>query len=167
MESLKDWLELLSYLVTVIGLPFAIVAFQLEQRKERRNERDEIFRQLSDEYANFLRLALEHSDLHLFRQPPPPLDSEQNERKQVLFGLLVSLFERAFLLLYEERMAPGMRRQWSSWEDYMREWCRRGDFRAALPGLLRGEDEAFRRLIERFAREEAGPAGPPAQKSPA
>ena len=35
------------------------------------------------------------------------------------------------------------KRLWQSWEDYMREWCQREDFRAALPELLRGEDEEF------------------------
>ena len=104
MESFKSWLELLSYLVTVVGLPFAIAVFLLEQRKERRNEEEEIYRQLSDEYAEFLKLALEHGDLQLFRRPPPQLDEEQQQRKQVLFGVLISLFERAYLLVHEEHM---------------------------------------------------------------
>ena len=42
----------------------------------------------------------------------------------------------------------------------MREWCRREDFRMALPALLPGEDEDFRRLIERLAGEE-GTVRPP------
>jgi len=44
---------------------------------------------------------------------------------------------------------------WQSWEDYIREWCRREDFRAALPGLLEGEDEDFARLIRGIAAQEA------------
>ena len=57
--------------------------------------------------------------------------------------MLVSLFERAYLLLYEENLTPKQRRRWRSWDDYMREWCQREDFRALLPTLLRGEDPAF------------------------
>ena len=49
------------------------------------------------------------------------------------------------------------RRMWQSWEDYMREWCRREDFRAALPDLLRGEDEDFCLHIQRIAAEERTP----------
>ena len=37
----------------------------------------------------------------------------------------------------------------------MREWCALADFRAALPQLLRGEDEDFCAHIRRIAAEEA------------
>jgi hypothetical protein len=33
----------------------------------------------------------------------------------------------------------------------MLEWCRRPDFRAALPALLEGEDEDFAQHIRRLA----------------
>lgn len=155
--NLFELMEFLSYAVTVIGLPFAILVFAKEQRKERRNEEEEIYRKLSDEYMEFLRLALDHADLKLFRQEASrdPLTDEQLERKGILFGILVSLFERAYLLVYEDEMSAQTQRLWQSWEDYMREWCRRQDFRAALPALLRGEDEAFCRHIARIAQEEA------------
>ena len=153
--TLFEWMEFLSYVVTVIGLPFAIVVFVLEQRKERHNEEEEIFAQISDDYQDFLKLALDHADLKLFsRTPQQALSEEQQERKGILFGILISLFERAFLLVYEEKMPKQTERLWQSWEDYMREWCRRNDFRAALPELLRGEDEDFCRYIWRIAAEE-------------
>ncbi|HSW14841.1 MAG TPA: hypothetical protein VLI06_18495 [Solimonas sp.] len=157
MSTLEVW-EFLSYVVTVIGLPLAIGVFIYEQRKERRNEEEEIYQQLSDEYADFLRLTLEHSDLHLLRQGggPTELSDEQRERKAVLFDLLISLFERAYLLVYEDDMSRQTQRMWQSWEDYMRDWCRREDFRSALPELLRGEDEDFCRHILRIAGESAG-----------
>jgi hypothetical protein len=153
--TLLETMELASYVVTVIGLPLAISVFIVEQRKERRNEDEEIYQELSDEYMDFLRLALQHSDLKLFRQRADgtPLTEEQLERKNILFGILVSLFERAYLLVYEEDMSRQARRLWQSWEDYMREWCRRDDFRDALPALLQGEDEDFCRLITRIASE--------------
>lgn len=37
--SLETW-EMLSYVVTVIGLPMAILIFIYEQRKERENEEE-------------------------------------------------------------------------------------------------------------------------------
>jgi len=68
----------------------------------------------------------------------------------------VALFERAFLLVYEDRMDKQTRRMWQSWEDYMREWVRRADFRDSLAIHLDGEDEEFihyiRRLVERERR---------------
>jgi hypothetical protein len=48
-------------------------------------------------------------------------------------------------------MSAQQRRRWLSWEDYMREWCRREDFRALLPALLEGEDPEFVSYLRQLA----------------
>ena len=65
MTALETW-EMLSYVVTVVGLPMAISVFVFEQRKERNNEEEEVYQLLSDNYQEFLRVTLEHPDLRLF-----------------------------------------------------------------------------------------------------
>ena len=151
-----EWAELLSYVVTIFGFPMAIMVFLYEQRKERRNEQEEIYQRLSDEYAEFLRLVLNNADLYLLRRggQDATLTEEQKERKFAIFNILVSLFERAYILVYDDEMDRQTRRLWQSWEDYMREWCRRTDFRAALNELLRGEDEDFAAHIRKISAEE-------------
>ena len=57
--SLETW-EWMSYVVTVIGLPLAIAVFLYEQRKERENEEEEVYQLLSDNYQDFLKVALKH-----------------------------------------------------------------------------------------------------------
>ena len=74
----------------------------------------------------------------------------------VIFDMLMSLFERAYLVAYKEQMSPTEQRRWNSWDDYMREWCRRDDFHNTLPTLLRGEDAAFQNYLRRVAQEERG-----------
>lgn len=156
--NLETW-ELLSYVVTVIGLPFAIAVYFLDQRKERENEEEAIWQQLSDAYIDFLEVVLANSDLQLrSRESTPNLTDEQRERMWVVFDMLISLFERAYLLAYEPDMSEKQDRRWHSWEDYMREWCQREDFRAQLPELLRGEDPDFAQYIMRLAQEETCPA---------
>ena len=151
MSALETW-ELLSYVVTVIGLPLAISVFVFEQRKERNNEEEEVYQLLSDNYQAFLKIALENPDLRLFaNEETPALSAEQRERMFIIFSMLISLFERAYLLLYEDSMTEKQSRRWRSWEDYMGEWCNRADFRAALPTLLRGEDPEFSDYIQKLA----------------
>ena len=153
--SIETW-ELLSYIVTVVGLPSAICVFLYEQRKERENEEEEVYQLLSDNYQEFLKVALENPDLQLFSKvPTPSLSAEQRERKFIVFNMLVSLFERAYLLLYETSMSAKQARRWRSWEDYMGEWCDRQDFRAALPDLLRGEDPEFVNYLRKLSEQHA------------
>ena len=151
--DLESW-ELLSYVVTVVGLPLAIAVFVYEQHRERDNEEEEVYQLLSDNYQDFLKTALEHSELRLFSaEQTPALSEEQRERMLIIFSMLVSLFERAYLLLYEDDMNPRQLRLWQSWEDYMHEWCQRADFRVVLPELLRGENAEFAAYLGALARQ--------------
>ena len=156
MFELTTW-EMLSYIVPVIGLPFAIAVFLWEQRRERQQEDEEIYQRLSDEYTNFMKLVLENADLRLLRREGPEvqLSLEQKERRFAIFNVLVALFERAYLLVHEEEMDQQTRRMWQSWEDYMREWCRRPEFREALEEMLGGEDPEFAECIRQIASEES------------
>lgn len=152
MTSLEFW-ELLSYVVTVVGLPFAILVFLWEQRRERRTEEEELHLRLVTAYTDFLKLVLDHADLRLLSHGKEEihLDDEQMERRYALFGILVGIFEQAYIMVYEEGMNRQHQRLWQNWADYMREWCNRADFRAALPELLRGEDAEFADYLRRIA----------------
>lgn len=151
MET-ETW-ELLSYIVTVLGLPLAVVIFLHEKRKERAAEEEEVYEALSSRYHDFLRLALENPDLKLLsRNRTTDLDAEQRERMLAIFGLLISLFERAYILLYEDKLSEEEARRWRSWEDFMQEWCERADFREAMPELLVGEDPEFAEYLRGLSR---------------
>ncbi len=164
--NIEYW-ELLSYVVTVVGLPMAIVVFLLDQRKERRNEEEAVYESVSDNYQEFLRVVLEHPDLHLFSMTrTPELNEEQRERMMVIFGMLISLFERAYMLLYDENAKPDKQRRWHSWEDYMREWCAREDFREELDTLLSGEDPGFCDYIRTLAHDAESSTAQPAPARP-
>lgn len=144
-----DVWELMSYVVTVIGLPLAIAVFLFEQQKERENEEEEVYQLLSDNYQDFLKVALENPDLRLFsKDATPSLSDEQAERQLIIFSMLMSLFERAYLLLYEDKMSPKQARRWNSWEDYIQDWCANEDFCSYLPRLLKGEDPGFVRYVK-------------------
>ena len=92
--SVEGW-EIASYVVTVIGLPLAIGVFLLEQRRERRNEEDEVYQLLSDAYNDFLRVAIDNPDLHLRSNAvTSDLSPEQQERMLLIFDMLISLLER-------------------------------------------------------------------------
>jgi hypothetical protein len=151
--NLETW-ELLSYMVTVLGLPLAMGVFLYEKRKERLAEEEEVYEALAGSYHDFLRLALENPDLRLLSKTRTgELNAEQRERMRAIFGLLMALFERAYLLLYESDLSGKDARRWRSWEDFMQEWCGREDFREAIPELLVGEDPQFAAYLRKLADE--------------
>lgn len=155
--NLLEGFELASYIVTIVGLPFAVWVFLAQQRKERENEEEEAYQHLSDAYNEFLRIVLANADLQL-RTASPLQDptSEQRERMLVIFDMLISLFERAYLVAHKTEMSPEEQRRWNSWDDFMREWCHRDDFALVLPQLLRGEDPEFQQYLERVLVDERG-----------
>ena len=154
-DTLRLW-EFGSYRVTELGLPLAAFALWREARDERVNERKEIeqreeetYLRLSEQYTEFVQSVLRYPELGLHPRLPAPhdLDPEQQARKLLFFELLIALFERAYILLYEDVLDPQGARRWQSWADYMTQWSARPDFRDALPDLLIGEDPAFSRYI--------------------
>lgn len=151
----RELLEVASFVVTVFGLPFAIWVFIKQERAERENEEEAAYLHLADAYNDFLKVVLAHSDLQLRTATALPNPTpEQNERMLVIFDMLISLFERAYLVAWKPEMSATEQRRWNSWDDYMHEWCQREDFRQSMPLLLRGEDPAFQRYIQRVAEEE-------------
>jgi hypothetical protein len=158
--SILQILEAATYVVTILGLPFAIYIFAIEQRKQRENEDEEINELLSRAYTDFLKLVIDHPDLKLrSARSTPNLTEDQQDQVFAMFEILVSLFERVYVLLYEDGMTGRQLRLWLSWEDFMREWCRREDFRRRLPQLLIGEDPDFAAYLRRIADEEAASVG--------
>lgn len=160
--NIETW-ELWSYVVTVIGLPAAIVIFWLERRKERENDEEEVYQLLSDNYQDFLKVVLEHTELKLFSlHHTEGLTANEREKMFIIFSMLVSLFERAYLLLYEPGMSRKQDRRWRTWEDYMREWLARADFREMLPTLLDNEDPEFVAYLRSLMPPDAVSSPPPA-----
>ena len=66
-----EQLGALSYVVTIIGLPVGIWVYLRDQRKERKNEEEEVYVRLSDQYSEFLELVLKNADLQLTTRNSP------------------------------------------------------------------------------------------------
>ena len=148
--------ELLSYVVTVLGLPFAIFAIWREMRVERGNEakeieqrEDEIYVELSQQYSAFLEavLAAPELDLMSISTEETHLSAAQQQKKFVYYEMLIALFERAYILLFEDGATGNTLRRWLSWEDYIKWWLKKPDFSAYVVDALEGEDPDFAKYV--------------------
>ena len=149
-DTMQVW-ELLSYLVTVLGLPVAVLTIWREMRAERANEakeleqrEDEIYVQLSQQYSAFLEAVLAHPELDVLDDGSnDSLTPEQKRRQAIYYEMLMALFERAYILLYEESPSAEGGRRWGSWADFFAYWLKRPDFARYVENNLTGEDPAF------------------------
>lgn len=143
-----EFFELLSYIATVIGIPLAIVTFVYQERKERQNEQEEIYDKLMDHYAEIQEKLFEYPELDMHSEESP--DPETKRRQYILYEMLISVFERSYILLAVEK-DPAYQRMWNSWVDYIREWLNKPNFVAALPRLMKGEDPDFVAYIAKLS----------------
>ena len=147
--------EIASFVVTALALPFAIFLFVYEQGKERDAEEEEAYQLLQNAYTDFQKIVLDNPDLRLrSTSARDDMSDEQRERTLIIFEMLTALFERAYIVAYEPDLSGLPLRRWHSWEDYMREWCRRDDYYFLLPQLLSGEDLDFADYLRAIAAEE-------------
>lgn len=144
--SFLEFMELLSYVATVVGIPFALVTFIIQEKKERQSEQQEIYDQMMEHYARIQDKLFHHPELD--NHDTPMKDQEDQRRQLIIYDMLCSLFERAFILLHGEN-DPDYKRLWNSWFDYITYWCKRKNFRDALPELMDGEDPEFIAFMER------------------
>lgn len=154
--ALRLW-EFLSYLVTVLGLPVAVLTILRELRAERANEakeleqrEDEIYVQLSQQYSSILEAALAHPELDVLEaSTSEKLSPDQRRRQAIYYEMLMALFERAFILLYEDAPSGQGGRRWGSWADFFSYWLKRPDFARYVEHNLQGEDPAFVAFVNR------------------
>lgn len=144
MDSWLEFWEMLSYVVTVLGLPAAIFLYFKDNTKERLAEQQEIDGQLKEEYNDILDNLIEHPALD---RHDKPLSGDQALQQARIYQKLIGCFETSFIRLYD-RPERDLQRMWYSWQDIIDEWLRQPNFAQALPQLLVGEDENFAIYME-------------------
>lgn len=142
---LFDNLETILKITQLIGIPVAIILYVINKQKERRDKDYGTYDTLDDKYIDYLTLCLEYPDLDVADTPRAntgPLNETQQHCQLIMFSILVSIMERAYLM-YLDRSYRVREQQWAGWEAYIEQWGLRDNFRNALPALASGFDERF------------------------
>jgi hypothetical protein len=127
VKCLDKWLDILSKAVVILGLPIGSYQYFRTKRKEKRDREYGTYNALDLQYVEFQKLCLEHSDLNIFDiadNPAPVLDALQQKKELILFTMLFSIFERAYLLYHRSERSD----QWAGWESYIQSYCERENF---------------------------------------
>ena len=131
----KDILDLINSLVVVLGVPIAIWQYIKTKQKERSDREYGTYDALDEKFIAFQQLCLEHPDLDIFDIPdksPAKLNAVQEKEELIIFTILFSIFERAYLLyIYNDQSSELKERQWSGWDEYIQAFSKRQNFKNA------------------------------------
>ena len=133
MDTVLRILQMLSYASVLLGIPLALLQYFLVKRREKRDREYGTYNALDERYLEFQKLCLQHPYLDTFDVPdakPETLSDQQKKEELIVFTMLFSIFERSFLMYYDQSTEI-KRKQWSGWDEYIRSYCARPNFRAA------------------------------------
>ena len=140
-----DTLDYLVKLAQLVGIPVGIVLYVINKRRERLEREYGTYNALDEKYVDYLALCMSHPDLDVGdipRRDAKELNAEQQHREEVMFSILIAIMERAYLM-YKDKSGAVRQAQLKGWDSYIRDWCGRRNFAAALPLLKQQFDADF------------------------
>ena len=149
---IKDALELVSFLVVIAGVPVAIWQFRAATKKEQQDREQGTYDALDAKFIDFHRLCLEHPDIGIDDSPKAIGDCPKAEgpeavvRRKAAFTILLSVFERAYLM-YHGHSDDVRQKQWSGWDQYLRDYLFNAYFRREVRQLVTYWDRDFQRYL--------------------
>lgn len=133
-EDITFVLNIISQLTIIFGFPIVISQYLIAKKKEKKDREYGTYNSLDEKYLEFQKLCLEFPRLDIFDiqdyGPSRELSVEEKKQELILFTILFSIFERAFLLYYDQN-SEIKKRQWSGWNNYINCYCNRENFRSA------------------------------------
>lgn len=153
--EIKDILDALAALATALGIPTAILVFYFEKRKELQQRENEAHAVSNERYIEYLSLCLQYPEADAFdlsRTDPDVIVSGLAYEELVLFTILISMLETAFLR-YGQQRSKVRSTQWQGWVEYMQTWATRPNFARAWPLLRQQFDTGFVRLMDEITQK--------------
>lgn len=130
MDNFALYLEMTTYVITILGVPFALYMYIDEQKTQRAEREYGTYDALDDKYIELQQLCLQYSKLDIFDTPfenPNKLSEEEQKQEEAILLIRVSIFERAFLM-YQREANQAKKDQWDGWKIEIIEWLERKNF---------------------------------------
>jgi hypothetical protein len=169
--AVRDYLQIVTYIVTIGGVFVGLRKYFNEKTRERRNREKQAFETTNKRYADFLELCLEYDPLmfdlsHELLAVRPDLGSDEQKdaylNRTILMAYALTMIETAYVWYQRERTAE-LEDQWRAWERYVDIWLQRPDFSDTWRRIERLFHDKFVRYVnERLdslaARSSAAPS---------
>ena len=153
METISLYLEMATFVITILGLPAAIFIYLKEQKQQREEREYGTYDALDDKYIEIQQLCLDHPELDIFDSPfvtPTQLSEQQRKQEEAILLIRISIFERAFLM-YQRAPSESKQDQWEGWSEEIKEWLERKNFKETWKDHSPYFDKSF---VEYFNTQE-------------
>ena len=157
-ESLKSMLEMVTQLATIVGIPVGIYVYFVNKQRERSGREYQVYNSLDDKYIDFLKLCIQYPELKVSTgqtEENNQWSEEQEYRRSALYEILISLFERAYLL-YNDESDRIKKAQFKGWQEYIHDWMKSKSFRKYWWLLGTQFDKTFKDYMNKLAKEYGG-----------
>ena len=155
-EFLSSWLDVLSTIAALVGIPVGIGVFIWEKQRELRLRQIEVFLQSNDRYIAYLDKVLEHPELECgeYRSDDDDVKRSGFSVPQLtLYTQLILVLEQAWYV-YQKSGLAGWDDYWKNWEVAFTYWATRDDFRTAWGFLDPNVDSGFGAYMQRLIQVE-------------
>jgi len=158
MPDLKDSLDIIASIITILGVPAGIYVYYSNKKKERKQKELDVYDSLDDKYIDFLNLCIEHPDLKISITNKAGIDNlskTQRYQSLLIYEILISLLERSDIL-YRDQSNEVKKRQFKGWESYKRDWMKTKSFREAWTLLGEQYEDTFVESMNTLSRQYSG-----------
>ncbi|HPF12781.1 MAG: hypothetical protein H6830_12020 [Planctomycetes bacterium] len=137
MDKATQILQILYYVSVLLGLPFGLYQYWRRLCQEQLSRELQTYDSLDNKYLQYQRICLEHPELDIADFPhevAPTYTDEQKRQETTAFIMLISIFERAYVLynaqakFVPKRLIQRRRTERMGWEVYMASYCQRNNF---------------------------------------
>lgn len=145
ISVIKEYAELLGAVLVFFGAVMAYFQYVDGQRKEQQDLGERAYSELQDSYFDLLAICLQYPNLDCYdnRRPNAPCLTPEEERQQdILYGMIISVFERAYVR-YEVNKPPRHAEQWPGWVKYMEGFAERDGMRRGWSEVRDEFDSGF------------------------
>ncbi|MBA4190378.1 MAG: hypothetical protein C0467_20515 [Planctomycetaceae bacterium] len=169
LDGVKDVAQIIYYITLSIAGPLALIEFLKARKADRRANEYKIYDELNGHFFEYQKIALEYYDLDILDVPnndPSLAFDKKRKQEMVAHAMLFSLFERAFLMFYQQEDQFRLR-QWSGWKHFLNDFIRRGSVRSAWQISRETYDTDFQKFMDaKIAEVESAVAPLPAPVLP-
>lgn len=153
MSQIALYLEIATFIITIMGVPAAIFLYMKEQHQQRIEREYGTFDALDEKYIEIQQLCLEYPELDVFDSPyasPKDLSEEEEKQEEAILLIRISIFERAYLM-YNRTTSRAKYGQWEGWELEIKEWFERDNYRIVWSEHGKYFDKSFFDYFNKYA----------------